>query len=112
MWDELSHMSWKSFIGTCIVSVVICTYNFYNFSADFEGELREYIYLLCVGLIILAIGNILLKNRLKKYRGFSYIMQISMFILAIITVQLNPFHFHKNSIPEDVRSVRKRQERI
>lgn len=89
MWDELSHMSWKSFIGTCIVSVVICTYNFYNFSADFEGELREYIYLLCVGLIILAIGNILLKNRLKKYRGFSYIMQISMFILAIITVQLN-----------------------
>ena len=37
----------------------------------------------------MAIGNILLKNRLKKYRGFSYIMQISMFILAIITVQLN-----------------------
>ena len=32
MWDELSHMSWKSFIGTCIVSVVICTYNFYNFN--------------------------------------------------------------------------------
>lgn len=70
MWDELSHMSWKSFIGTCIVSVVICTYNFYNFSADFEGELREYIYLLCVGLIILAIGNILLKNRLKNTEDF------------------------------------------
>ena len=67
--------------------------------------MREYIYLLCVGLIILAIGNILLKNRLKKHREFSYIMQISMVILAIITVQLNVKKVFHNTDLADRKSV-------
>lgn len=89
MWDKLSELNWKNFIGICLIVAIVCAYNFYNFSADFEGEIRKYIYLLAIGLIILAVGSILSKSKLRKHKEFSYMIQIAMFALTIITVQLN-----------------------
>ena len=33
MWDKLSELNWKNFIGICLIVAIVCAYNFYNFSS-------------------------------------------------------------------------------
>lgn len=100
-WDALFAMEKKVFAGIFLIMAGLLAYNYYILGENFKIELYEYVCLIGLNLLIVAISSALSQSRFRKNKTYFTGLQLLVCVFVVMTIHLNTQKiFYKSDDPK------------